>query len=478
MRVPIHYLLLCRVVDNFGDIGVAWRLARQLVAEEGAAVTLAVDRLEVFARIAPQVRVGLDEQIVSGVRIWPWGNLDNLPKRPFDGFLQGINAVAELFACETPQALVEAMAAQVEEGKPAPAWLNLEYMSAEDWVEGVHGLRSPHARLPLTKTFFCPGFAEKTGGLLREWDALAHLAQTVINRGLAAKTDAVTHGGAVGDESAMHGARGVEPRDVRADEDSTSDCATVSIPSAHPPLNVFYLGYPSGPLVALAEHWQSLKTPISCAFPEGWPEEALSMGGSKQVTRGALRLRAVPFVPQEAFDVHLRVADINFVRGEDSLVRALWAGQPFVWHIYVQEDAAHAPKLDALLKRMQPFFAAEAWHATRRLWLLWNGLGDLAGGADAEMAIMPPSNAACMANDPATRSDIGVSATGGTQRPEVRTTQDAPQTLAHAWDEWLAVLPQVRAGVRAFAYALAQSPGLTHQLHGAVVELLDVPTSR
>ncbi|HET9045379.1 MAG TPA: elongation factor P maturation arginine rhamnosyltransferase EarP, partial [Casimicrobiaceae bacterium] len=37
--------VFCKVVDNFGDAGVCWRLARQLVAEHDLAVTLWIDVL-------------------------------------------------------------------------------------------------------------------------------------------------------------------------------------------------------------------------------------------------------------------------------------------------------------------------------------------------------------------------------------------------------------------------------------------------
>ena len=62
---------------------------------------------------------------------------------------------------------------------------------------------------------------------------------------------------------------------------------------------------------------------------------------------------AIAFIPaaltQHDFDHLLWACDLNFVRGEDSLVRALWAGQPFVWQIYPQHDDAHHAKLEAFL---------------------------------------------------------------------------------------------------------------------------------
>ena len=41
--------LFCRVIDNWGDAGVCWRLARQLVRERGAQVRLWIDQPQVLA---------------------------------------------------------------------------------------------------------------------------------------------------------------------------------------------------------------------------------------------------------------------------------------------------------------------------------------------------------------------------------------------------------------------------------------------
>ncbi len=147
--------LFCRVVDNYGDIGVCWRLARQLVAEHGCKVRLVVDDLAAFRFIGPEIDPTLTRQNLLDVEVIAWRISDSLSPA---------EVVIEAFACDPPGAYVTAMAALDEK----PVWINLEYLSAETWVDGVHGLPSPHPRLPLTKYFFCPGFTEKSGGLIRE----------------------------------------------------------------------------------------------------------------------------------------------------------------------------------------------------------------------------------------------------------------------------------------------------------------------
>src|SRR5437773_9123303 len=180
--------IFCRVVDNFGDAGVSWRLARQLVREHDIAVTLWIDALASLTRIAPGVDRLRDDQVHAGVRIRVWTEpfrhpepSEASPERPVKsvvtaGYFQREgpafgerefdlpDVVVEAFGCGLPQAYLDAMVAT---SRP-PVWINLEYLSAEPWVESAHGLPSPQPRLPLTRYFFFPGFTARTGGLLRE----------------------------------------------------------------------------------------------------------------------------------------------------------------------------------------------------------------------------------------------------------------------------------------------------------------------
>ena len=155
--------IFCQVVDNFGDIGVCWRLARDLARREQGAVRLWVDDWAVLARICPAA-AGVDPAMggtVDGVEVRQW-------TPAFVASVPG-EIVIEAFACELPPAQLEAMAAQAV----APVWINLEYLRAEPYVERMHGLPSPVQQGPAarrTKWFFYPGFTARTGGLLREHD--------------------------------------------------------------------------------------------------------------------------------------------------------------------------------------------------------------------------------------------------------------------------------------------------------------------
>lgn len=326
--------LFCKVVDNYGDIGICWRLARQLEQEHGIAVTLWVDDLLSFQRICPQVELDCLTQQIAGVTVRHWRDQDGVFAAN-----QIADIVIEFFACDIPPGYIAAMA----ECTPRPVWLNLEGLTAEQWVEGCHTLSSPHPRLPLTKYFFFPGFTNKTGGLLLE-STLQQQRQAFLS-----DPAAVTQ---------FLGQLGL----TQTEMDS---------------LKLSLFCYPQAPVSELFAVWQRSATPITCLVPEGVAVDAVQefLGISGQIvkagmvaSRGALSVRVLPFVPQPDYDKLLWACDLNFVRGEDSFVRAQWAGKPFIWHIYPQDENLHHVKLKAFLQR----YAAD-FDSVIQFSLGWNG---------------------------------------------------------------------------------------------------------
>jgi uncharacterized repeat protein (TIGR03837 family) len=308
--------LFCRVVDNYGDIGICWRLARQLRHEHGIDVTLWVDDLASFRRICPAVDAGAASQQVEQVTVRHWRDQDGVYT-----VADVADIVIEFFACDIPPGYIAAMA----QCEPRPVWFNLEGLTAEEWVEGCHRLTSPHPRLPLTKHFFFPGFTAQTGGLLRE-AALEQRRLEFLSDPAAAP--------------AFLARFGVTPAEMAATK-------------------VSLFCYPHAPVSALFEVWQLEANAITCLVPEGVAPEAVraffgdgaAIEAGASATRGALTVRVLPFVAQPDYDKLLWACDLNFVRGEDSFVRAQWAGKPFVWHIYPQDENLHHKKLRAFLRR-------------------------------------------------------------------------------------------------------------------------------
>lgn len=341
--------LFCTVIDNYGDIGVCWRLARQLAAEQGWQVRLWVDDLASFGRICPELDPQRPEQKCRGVTVAHW-------RKDFPYDVTAAEVVIEAFACNPPEVYVEAMARRGREHGKAPIWLNLEYLSAEDWVAGCHGLPSPHPSLPLLKHFFFPGFTPATGGLLREGDLLARRDQFEVDS--AAR-------------SAMEqklGLRARRPEEIR----------------------VALFSYPNPALDGLMRAWIDGGHPVTCLLAEGtagvkWLERELgqSLTAGTQAEIGQLRAAVHAFVDQTEYDALLWCCDTLLIRGEDSFVRAQWAAKPFVWHIYPQEEAAHLEKLEAFLQLYLQELAPPAAEAVRNFWRLWNrGQGDTPDGVD------------------------------------------------------------------------------------------------
>jgi len=332
---PHRWDVFCKVVDNFGDAGVAWRLARQLAAEHALGVTLWIDQTPVLARLARGVSPERSVQTVNGVTI-------RRLAEPHGGF-DPADVVIDAFGGGLPDGYVAALARRAR----PPQWFVLEYLSAEAWIESAHGLASPHPRWPIARRFWFPGYTAKTGGLLRERD-------------LFARRDA-----------------------FRAEPDSLAALWTaLGVPApGRDEIRVSLFCYANPAVSRLLDAWAEGDMPIVCLVPEGvatgaidaWAGGAVPHARSKPIVRGRLELHAIPFVDQDTYDRVLWACDVNFVRGEDSFVRAQWAARPFVWHLYPQADGAHFAKLDALVDRYTAGLATADAAVARDLMRAWNG---------------------------------------------------------------------------------------------------------
>jgi len=320
--------LFCSVVDNLGDIGVCWRLARQLADEHAAVVRLWVDDLASFRALAPTLDAGAAAQKLGAIEVRTW-------TMPFPT-VEPADVVVETFGCELPASYVQAMKARAR----PPVWINLEYLSAEPWVGRYHGLPSPQP--PLTKYFFFPGFAPDTGGALMEHGLNARRA--------AFQADAT-------DQAQFLSGLGVAAR--AADE-----------------LLVSLFCYPQAPLQALFDAWASGSRPIrAIAFADTPAAQALVAAGlAAGARRGPLTGQIVPFLTQDDYDRVLWACDWNFVRGEDSFMRAQWAARPFVWQAYPQQGQSHGIKMQAFLARYLGGSVMGSSAGLVDLWTAWNGL--------------------------------------------------------------------------------------------------------
>lgn len=339
--------VFCRVIDNFGDIGVCWRLCADLAAR-GHRMRLWTDDASALDWMAPGARAGA----WPGVQVQPW----ELLHHPVA--LRELECAAvwvEGFGCEIPEPFLAHFCGQ--DGAPPqapsdaavcqPAWVNLEYLSAEAYVEKSHALASPVAHGPARgrgKYFYYPGFTPGTGGLLREPGLLqdrarfsdGHRRAFLLRHGLD------WHGQVV--------------------------------------LSLFCYEPPA--LMRLLQNLRDWNRPVALLVTDGRARAACTQLLGTGTQWGALQLVYLPAVSQADYDRLLWSCDLNFVRGEDSLVRAIWADRAFVWQIYPQDDGAHAAKLECFLGTVQ---AGARWREFHRL---WNGL---AGPEGAPQCAHAPS---------------------------------------------------------------------------------------
>jgi uncharacterized repeat protein (TIGR03837 family) len=310
----LRWDIFCRVIDNHGDLGVCWRLCADL-AQRGHTVRLWVDDASALAWMAPQG--------CAGVSVHAWPN---------DAALDVGDVVIEAFGCELP----EAFQALMVQGT-GPVWINLEYLGAEGYVARSHGLASPVMSGPArgaTKWFFFPGFTADTGGLLREPDLAIRQATFQRHAWLSA---------------------------LPLDKPVAANERLISL-----------FCYEPAALTDLLMQLSQANEPTRLLVAQGRPSaavaaatQALHMHSSGT---GSLHISHLPYVSQTEFDHLLWACDVNLVRGEDSLVRALWAGQPLVWHLYPQDDLAHHDKLHAFEDALEMPADLRKFHA------VWNGL--------------------------------------------------------------------------------------------------------
>jgi uncharacterized repeat protein (TIGR03837 family) len=327
--------VFCRIVDNFGDIGVCWRLSQQLANEHHLQIRLFIDDLAVASNIIPALNCDLKSQIINHVEILTWQSANTI---------QPADVALETFSCELPADYLAAMQGNA-------VWINLEYLSAEHWVAEFHARSSNHTKP--ARHFFFPGFTEATGGLIREADIFQNNQLTANEQQL--------------------------PTDS---------------------LKVSLFCYPHAPISDLLNSMAESNQRIDCYIPTSsilphiadfFSFNTIETGSIH--SKKNLNIHVVPFLSQADYDQLLASCDINFVRGEDSWIRAIWAGKPFIWQPYLQTENTHVTKLNAFLDLFYADCEAhvkDAIYKTHSAWVTGNITEDIwQNYLDALQAIKP-----------------------------------------------------------------------------------------
>lgn len=351
---PLKIDIFCHIVDNLGDIGVCWRLCKALVRDQGCYVRLFIDDLKPFAMLEPMLDKTRDVQHLEGVEVFRW--YDGLIRNHYHGCG---DAVIEAFGCDLPDKVIEL----ISDKSVPPVWIDLEYMSAEEWVDTHHAVVSPHPQMNLNKTLFFPGFTEKTGGLTRE--------KNLIEERVSFQADVQTH-------NQWRDSIGMPPLD--------DDVIDISL-----------FCYAVSPIERLLAGLRDSGRPVRVMVPAGVAREAIQNFTGKVPELGTvividnINFHNLPFMIQSDYDRLLWTCDLNFVRGEDSLVRAVWAGNPLVWDIYKQDRNAHMAKLKAFHNHYWNGLAPECREILDFFSAMWNegGRQDADLPAERLLACLP-----------------------------------------------------------------------------------------
>ncbi|MBU3577040.1 elongation factor P maturation arginine rhamnosyltransferase EarP [Polynucleobacter sp. UK-Kesae-W10] len=289
--------IFCQIVDNYGDAGVCWRLARSLSSLHGQEVRIYCDDLPTLNLLAS----GVDPRIKGKIDIQPWEASYNNARHP----AQAPDVVIEAFGCELPERyLTNLFIAPIK-----PIIINLEYLSAEPWITEFHAKASPQSH-GIPKYFFFPGFQDEVGGLLLD---------------------------------------PIPPEGHQVQEQIPQNLQEIWANLRPGAKRISIFCYPGAPLRKWLTDLGALGEDVDVLLAHGHVEQ-LNLYGEKEIQLPKnIQLLSMPFVSQDEYDWVLSQCDFNIVRGEDSFIRAQLAGKPFIWHIYPQEDRAHEVKLAAFL---------------------------------------------------------------------------------------------------------------------------------
>lgn len=305
--------IFCKIVDNYGDIGVCWRLSQQLAHEHHLQVRLFIDDMPAAKKIITALDCTTKSQIINGVEVCVWPRLENCAD------IKPADCVLETFSCELPDFYIHQMLLKNS------IWVNLEYLSAESWVSDFHAKPSPHPTLAITKHYFFPGFKIDTGGLIREANLMDERDDFINSQ--AKQTEFW------------------QKLDIANENNLIEDSIKISL-----------FCYPQADITSLISALEIVNQPVHLFIPFNSSITIITdaLAGAKnkncsEIHKGNLTIHLLPFLSQADYDRLLWACDLNFVRGEDSWVRAIWAAKPFIWQPYLQTDDTHIKKLNAFL---------------------------------------------------------------------------------------------------------------------------------
>ena len=318
--------VLCKVVDNFGDIGVVYRLAKQLKKiNPQNQINLVTDNLSSFQKICSAVQTEIPFQCVEGLNVYDW-NADEFCHKAFscnDGELMPV--ILECFQCGRP-AWMERILFE-EKLERTVHIIMIDYLTAEKYAEDFHCLQSLTRSAKVQKVNFMPGFTEHTGGLVID-DAWCEVPVRKTDGPVLVFTYEKDWSSLVG---GWLSAREANP---------VVEC----------PEGVSKTPYEPKLLVAQGRGKESVMAAVKACGADAYVDE-------------------LPYLNQTEWDNVMKDCSALVIRGEESMSRACLSGIPFIWHAYPQSDEYQLVKVWALLERMRRHFKEDDFKIVERAWL-------------------------------------------------------------------------------------------------------------
>lgn len=303
--------IFCKIIDNYGDIGVVYRTAKELQKIfPKSKIRAFLNKLDEFKKINSQV-LDLPSQNIDGIEYITFDYLrDNANE------LLTAQVIIEAFGCQIPEEYMEIAYDNSE------LLINLEYLSAEDWIEDFHLQSSPLGRGKLKKVFFMPGFTEKSGGVIADSNYLERIQRVLENKEFYEKKYL---------------------SDIEDRENKIIGTLFSYEKNFTPLLEELKKLDKDVVILAMGEKTQDSLRKILKNFSIEDFRNSLKYG--------KIEIRFLNFLNQEEYEELINIVDFNFVRGEDSFIRAVLTGKPYMWHIYCQEEYAHMDKIEGFLDK-------------------------------------------------------------------------------------------------------------------------------
>lgn len=343
MQNTLDITILCKVVDNFGDIGTVYRLIRAFfrISETRSdmpklKIRLVVDNLHTFSLLCPKIdenkkvqtfelqnasKTNNTNSITTAISVFSWQADDEC----FTEFKNNPpHIILEFFECGRPDWLEKLL---FDEKVPNIVQiLMIDYLTAENYAETFHCLASLTRSSRVQKVNFMPGFTNKTGGLI--------FPETDFSIPLPAVVP-------------------VEMTNLRHEKSNSN-------------IRILFFSYDANDksVISAFEKFGQECLPLSLQI-------FLPCEQAKQ--SHSIEMQHLPFLPQIEWDAVMAESDILFVRGEDSLSQSCLLGKPFVWEAYKQTENYQIVKVKALLEKLKPFFSEEHFKIVENCWLVYNG---------------------------------------------------------------------------------------------------------